>query len=516
MPLLTRDGIFADLEIERSNGGSDRDDEARMSSRLRSIFIGYSHTDIKWKDRLIAHLRVPEHDGLYEIWDDTRIGAGSDWLQEIREAIERASVAALLVSANSLASKIGRSEEVSRLLQRRATDGIRIFPIIIDPCDYDAVSWLRGMEVRPQTGKAISTLRRPQAEAQLLAIAREIRSAIFTTSTSNAESPQGATVAPAGLATNATSVENPEPTHGRSAASNQEERVFVSYANADQPTVARLVEALERHGVDTWIAFRDVLPGAAHDRAIEEALGGASHVVLAVTPSSADSDCVRAQIVTALEAGKRVIPVLLTKTELPMRWRALQTFDATGSTWMDSEIRRLTATLPLNDATRLRQYIETPGSFTRLLDLMRRRHAGWLNPESFRTYWEEPNISTCSNICSSGTDYDIHYLCSPYESPILDTGKPTYEPSRVLVDVLRLCDLWSVTTLSVTCWAGQRSHYGEQANATREKLAQIWQSEAMRRASARKEQPRFTLKPKLTIASYTRLLERVLDVHGLK
>jgi CheY-like chemotaxis protein len=149
-----------------------------MSSRAPSVFISYSHKDIKWKDRLLVHLRVPDHEGLCEVWDDTRIGAGGDWFQEIREAIERAVVAVLLVSANLLTSKFVRSEEVPRLLQRRAIDGLRIFPIIVEPCDYDAVGWLRQMDVRPKSGKAISTRRRPQAETELVAIAKEIRSAL--------------------------------------------------------------------------------------------------------------------------------------------------------------------------------------------------------------------------------------------------------------------------------------------------------------------------------------------------
>ncbi|WP_437851743.1 TIR domain-containing protein [Sorangium sp. So ce363] len=146
-----------------------------MSSRIPSIFISYSHADNKWKDRLVAHLRVSEYEGLCEVWDDTRIDAGSDWLQEMQEALEKASVAVLLVSADLLASKISRNKEVSQLLQRRATHGLQIFPVIIEPCDYDAVDWLRRMAVRPKNGKAISTRKKPQAETELLAIAKEIR-----------------------------------------------------------------------------------------------------------------------------------------------------------------------------------------------------------------------------------------------------------------------------------------------------------------------------------------------------
>lgn len=154
-----------------------------MNSRTPSIFISYSHTDGKWKDRLVAHLRASEHGGLCEVWDDTRIDAGSDSLQEVREALEKASVAVVLVSASLLASKIGRGEEIPQLLQRRATDGLQIFPVIVEPCDYEAVDWLRRMAVRPKNGKAISTRKKPQAETELLAIAKEIRVTLESSTT---------------------------------------------------------------------------------------------------------------------------------------------------------------------------------------------------------------------------------------------------------------------------------------------------------------------------------------------
>ncbi|WP_437709680.1 TIR domain-containing protein [Sorangium sp. So ce448] len=157
-----------------------------MSSRAPSIFISYSRADAKWKDRLVAQLLVFAHEGLCEVWDDTRIDAGSDSLQEMREALERASVAVLLVSADLLASTLTRNKEVSHLLQRRATDGLQIFPVIVEPCDYDAVDWLRRMAVRPKNGKALSTRKRPQAETELLAIAKEIRVSLESSTTNTA------------------------------------------------------------------------------------------------------------------------------------------------------------------------------------------------------------------------------------------------------------------------------------------------------------------------------------------
>lgn len=70
-----------------------------------SVFISYSHKDEAWKDRLVTHLGVLQSQGLLDLWDDRRIGAGQDWHQEIEQAMAAASVAVLLVSADFLTSQ---------------------------------------------------------------------------------------------------------------------------------------------------------------------------------------------------------------------------------------------------------------------------------------------------------------------------------------------------------------------------------------------------------------------------
>ena len=79
-----------------------------------TVFISYSHKDEVWKDRLLPHLRVLEHEGILEEWDDRRIGAGDDWYPEIERAMARASVAILLISADFLSSSFILEEEVPR------------------------------------------------------------------------------------------------------------------------------------------------------------------------------------------------------------------------------------------------------------------------------------------------------------------------------------------------------------------------------------------------------------------
>jgi hypothetical protein len=138
------------------------------------VFISYSHKDNDWKNRLVTHLGVLQEQGLLDLWDDCRISAGQDWYQAIRAAIDSATVAILLISANFLTSRFILSEEVPRLLQRRASTGFPLFPIIIKPCAWQAVDWLRQMQLRPAGERLLSSSTEHQIDTDLAGMAREV------------------------------------------------------------------------------------------------------------------------------------------------------------------------------------------------------------------------------------------------------------------------------------------------------------------------------------------------------
>ena len=139
-----------------------------------TVFISYSHKDEVWKDRLVTHLGVLQQEGLLDLWDDRRIGAGENGYQKIEEAITRANVAVLLVSADFLTSKFILSKEIPSLLERMDKEGLRIFPVIIRPCAWKHVKWLARMNLRPKDGRPIQGGREFQVETDLAAIADEI------------------------------------------------------------------------------------------------------------------------------------------------------------------------------------------------------------------------------------------------------------------------------------------------------------------------------------------------------
>jgi hypothetical protein len=138
------------------------------------IFISYSHKDEKLKDQLLSHLDVLQRAGLIELWSDDRIGAGADWETEINQAISRARVAILLISASFLTSDFILGKTVPALLKRRECEGLIIFPIIAKACAWQAIDWLAEMNVRPQNGKPIWSDADSHVDEKLAAIAKEI------------------------------------------------------------------------------------------------------------------------------------------------------------------------------------------------------------------------------------------------------------------------------------------------------------------------------------------------------
>ncbi|HZF49807.1 MAG TPA: toll/interleukin-1 receptor domain-containing protein [Polyangiaceae bacterium] len=139
-----------------------------------TVFISYSRADKEWKERLVKHLGVLKRQGLLDIWDDSRIAAGESWKQEIEKAIDRASVVVLLLSADFLSSEFVWNEEIPRILRRRQSEGLRILPLLLKPCDYDGVDWICALQ-RPLEGRALSACSKHDREAAFAGLAKELR-----------------------------------------------------------------------------------------------------------------------------------------------------------------------------------------------------------------------------------------------------------------------------------------------------------------------------------------------------
>jgi hypothetical protein len=112
--------------------------------------------------------------------------------------------------------------------------------------------------------------------------------------------------------------------------------VFLSYARADYPIVARISEDLRGQGVSTWIDRDDLVGGQAWRPQIERALSGADFLLVFFSKASLESTWVEHEYSKAFESqsrtgGTRVIPILLEKVSLPEVIATIQYVDFTGS-----------------------------------------------------------------------------------------------------------------------------------------------------------------------------------------
>ena len=139
-----------------------------------TVFVSYSHKDEKEKNALLAHLGVLGSTGLIDLWSDDRIGAGADWESEITQAITKAKVAILLISANFLTSKFILQKEVPELLKRRDKEGLTVFPVIAKACAWKTVDWLASMNVRPKNGNPVWGGGGSHIDEDLAVIAEEV------------------------------------------------------------------------------------------------------------------------------------------------------------------------------------------------------------------------------------------------------------------------------------------------------------------------------------------------------
>src|SRR4051794_16219996 len=87
--------------------------------------------------------------------------------------------------------------------------------------------------------------------------------------------------------------------------------VFISHANPDAPTAGLVAGALEAAGMETWLAPRDVPPGAPYAAALLEAIGAARACVVLLSAAANASAFLVREVERAVSLGIPLFPVCL-------------------------------------------------------------------------------------------------------------------------------------------------------------------------------------------------------------
>lgn len=150
-----------------------------MSSQPLSVFISYSHRDEVLKQELEDHLALLKRQGKIRPWQDRQIEAGTDWNEQIREALDAADVILLLVSPRFMNSDFCYGKEMERAMQRHQNGDARVIPIILTPTDWKGAPFEK-LQILPKDGKPVVDW--PNHDAAFLDVVKGIRRAVETLS----------------------------------------------------------------------------------------------------------------------------------------------------------------------------------------------------------------------------------------------------------------------------------------------------------------------------------------------
>lgn len=138
------------------------------------------------------------------------------------------------------------------------------------------------------------------------------------------------------------------------------DRVVFSYSRIDSDFVLKTASALRRDGVNLWVDQLDIPKGARWDEAVEGAVKNCSCLVVVLSPDSVDSSNVLDEVYYALEAKKKVVPVVIRACEIPFRLKRIQHIDFTAGN--DSAYNELLAAVESSPAgEQVAQQLEAQG-----------------------------------------------------------------------------------------------------------------------------------------------------------
>lgn len=98
--------------------------------------------------------------------------------------------------------------------------------------------------------------------------------------------------------------------------------IFLSYAHEDEPSAKRIVEALEREGLDAWWDH-EIPPGRSWDDVIGARIDASRVAVVIWSSKSVGSNFVKEEAQLALDAGK-LLPVKVDECDPPVGFRRMQ------------------------------------------------------------------------------------------------------------------------------------------------------------------------------------------------
>jgi hypothetical protein len=149
--------------------------ERRTAERRRGpVFVSYARADVAWLERLKIHLHPLVRAGKVDMWHDGKIDPGKNWVAAIREALNAASAAILLLSPDFMASDFIHTHELQPLAQRASWGGVVILPLMVGHCLFEEDDHLKQLQMFNDPEKPLSRLGPGEADEVLVSLAKAV------------------------------------------------------------------------------------------------------------------------------------------------------------------------------------------------------------------------------------------------------------------------------------------------------------------------------------------------------
>ena len=145
-----------------------------MTAPLK-VFLSYAHADEAHRQTLAKHLSALEDEGLITVWHDRKITAGGEWAGAIDEALRRAEIVLLLISADFLASDYCNDVELTEAIRRHDAAQARVVPVILRSCDWEHSRFAR-FNALPPDGAPVAEAEHP--DQRFVDVARGLRAIV--------------------------------------------------------------------------------------------------------------------------------------------------------------------------------------------------------------------------------------------------------------------------------------------------------------------------------------------------
>jgi len=120
------------------------------------IFCCYAHEDEALLNKLKAHLKPLQRQGLIDVWHDRDIGAGAEWEQEIKDQLNVAQIILLLVSPDFMDSDYCYGIEMQRAIERHEQGEAIVIPVILRPVYWQGAPFGK-LQALPTDSKPITS-----------------------------------------------------------------------------------------------------------------------------------------------------------------------------------------------------------------------------------------------------------------------------------------------------------------------------------------------------------------------